>query len=158
MPSGCNVCHSWIQNFLFFSLIHFPTWIVVHDIHFGFTKVIQWVHGQECLFRKVTSVFIHSFVEWLDTFCYVLQPTDVTVKEVNNIRCFAICIAKYVILLSCRLTMKRLCVLQLLSFSFWNVVYAYSSHCVLGGINWTFRFHSIPFKLCISFLRKFGVF
>jgi hypothetical protein len=36
---------------------------------------VQWVprrhkvltHGQERLFRKVTSVSIHSFVEWLDT-------------------------------------------------------------------------------------------
>jgi hypothetical protein len=47
-------------------------------------------HGQECLFRKVTSVSIHSFVEWLDTFSYVLRPTDMTVKEVDHIRCFAI--------------------------------------------------------------------
>ena len=68
---------------------------------------------QECLFRKVTSVSIHSFVEWLDTFSYVLQPADVTVKEVNHIRCFAIDIAKDLILLSYRLTMERLCVLQL---------------------------------------------
>ena len=60
-------------------------------------------HGQERLFRKVTSVSIHSFVEWLDTFSYVLRPADVTVKEVNHIRCFAIDIAKYLILLSCRL-------------------------------------------------------
>jgi hypothetical protein len=50
-------------------------------------------HGQERLFRKVTSVSIHSFVEWLDTFSYVMRPTDVTVKEVNHIRCFAIDIA-----------------------------------------------------------------
>ena len=62
-------------------------------------------HGQERVFRKVTSVFIHSFVEWLDTFSCVLRPT---VKEVNHIRCFAIDIAKVLILLSCRLTMKRL--------------------------------------------------
>jgi hypothetical protein len=47
------------------------------------------------------------------TFSYVLRPTDVTVKQVNHIRCFAIDIAKYFILLSCRLTMERLCVLQL---------------------------------------------
>ena len=61
-------------------------------------------HGQVRLFRKVTSVSIHSFVEWLDTFSYVLQPADVTVKEVNHIKCFAIDIAKDLILLSCRLT------------------------------------------------------
>jgi hypothetical protein len=47
-------------------------------------------------------VSIHSFVEWLDTFSYVLRPADVTVEEVNHIRCFAIDIAKYLILLSCR--------------------------------------------------------
>ena len=56
---------------------------------------------------------IHSFVEWLDTFSYVLQPTDVTVKEVNHIKCFAIDIAKDLMLLSCRLAMELLCVLQL---------------------------------------------
>jgi hypothetical protein len=58
MPSGCNVCNSRIQKFsLFLSLILFPTWIVVNDINFGSTKVIQWVSrrhkGQERLFRKV---------------------------------------------------------------------------------------------------------
>ena len=84
-------------------------------------KVIQWVsrrhkvltHGQERLVRKVTYVSTHSFVEWLDTFSYALRPTDVTVKQVNHIRCFAIDIAKYVILLCCRFTMEHLCVLQL---------------------------------------------
>ena len=65
-------------------------------------------HGQERLFRKVTSVSIHSFVEWLDTFSYVLRPADVTVKEVNHIRCFAIDIAKYLILLFCRLAKEHL--------------------------------------------------
>jgi hypothetical protein len=91
------------------------------DINFGSDKVIQWVpvghkvltNGQERLFRKVTSVSIHSFVEWLDTFSYVLQPADVTVKEVNHIRRFAIDIAKDLILLSCRLAMEHLCMLQL---------------------------------------------
>ena len=70
-------------------------------------------HGQERLFRKVTSVSIHSFVEWLETFSYVLRPADVTVKQVNHIRCCAIDIAKDLILLSCRLAMEHLCVLQL---------------------------------------------
>jgi len=42
----------------------------------------------------------------LDTFSYVLRPADVTVKEVNHIRCFAIDIAKNLILLSCRLAYK----------------------------------------------------
>jgi hypothetical protein len=70
-------------------------------------------HGQERLFRKVTSVSIHSFVEWMNTFSYVLRSADVTVKEVNHIRRFAIDIAKDLILLSCRLAMEHLCVLQL---------------------------------------------
>ena len=75
-------------------------------------------HGQERLFRKVTSVPIHSFVEWLDSFTYILRPADVTVKEENHIRCFAIdipkdLIAKDLILLSCRIAMEHLCVLQL---------------------------------------------
>jgi hypothetical protein len=61
------------------------------------------------LFRMVNSVSIHSFVECLDIFPYVLLSADVTDKEVNHIRCFAI----DNILLSCRLAMKHLCVLQL---------------------------------------------
>ena len=121
MPSRCNVCNSQIQKLSFLSLIFFPTWIAVNDINFGSAKVIQRVprrhnvltHGQEHLFRKVTSVSIHSFVEWLDTFSYVLRPTDVAVKEVNHIRCFAIDIVKDLILLSCHLAMEHLCVLQL---------------------------------------------
>jgi hypothetical protein len=55
-------------------------------------------NGQERLFCKVTSVSIHSFVEWLDTFSYVLLPAD---------------IAKDLILLSCHLDMEHLYVLQL---------------------------------------------
>jgi hypothetical protein len=77
---------------------------------------LQLQHAQafhsKRLFRKVTSVSIHSFVEWLDTFSYVLRPADVTVKEVNQIRRCAIDIAKDLILLSCHLTMECLCVLQ----------------------------------------------
>jgi hypothetical protein len=74
-------------------------------------------HGKECLVCKVSSVSIHSFVEWLDTFSYVLRPGSVTDKEVNHIRCFAIDIAKDLILLSCRLAMEHLCVLQLNIYS-----------------------------------------
>ena len=70
-------------------------------------------HGKERLVCKVSSVSIHSFVEWLDTFSYVLRPADVTVKQVNHIMCCAIDSAKDLILLSCRLAMEHLCVLQL---------------------------------------------
>jgi hypothetical protein len=100
---------------------------------------------QECLFRKVTSVSIHSFVEWLDTFAYVLRPADVTVKEVNHIRCFAVDIAKYLILLSCRLVMEHNCVLQLetalatlvttwftLADCRWRSRYRSSDQCILN--------------------------
>jgi hypothetical protein len=69
--------------------------------------------GRVSFVRKVISVSIHSFVEWLDTFSYALRPADVTVKEVNHIRCFAIDIAKYIVLLSCRVAMGHVCVLQL---------------------------------------------
>jgi hypothetical protein len=63
--------------------------------------VLVLTHGQKRLFRKVTSVSIHNFGEWLDIFSYVLQPADLTVKEVNHIRCFVIDIAKDLMLLSC---------------------------------------------------------
>ena len=82
--------------------------------------------GQERRFCKVTSVSIHSFVEWLDTFSYVLRPADVTVKEVNHIRRFAIDISKDLILLSCRLAMEHLCVLQLETAFATLVIYIYS--------------------------------
>jgi hypothetical protein len=36
---------------------------------------------------RITSLSIQSFVEWLDTFSYVLRHAPVTVKEVNHIRC-----------------------------------------------------------------------
>ena len=128
MPSGCNVCNSRIQKLsLFLSLIIFPTWIVVNDIHFGSTKVIQWVP------------------RWL-TFSYVLRPADVTVKEVNHIGCFAIYIAKDLVLLSCRLAMEHLCVLQLettlatlvttwltLADRRWRSRYRSSDQCILNG-------------------------
>ena len=121
MPSRCNVCNSRIQKLSVLSLILFPTWNVVNDVKFGSAKVMQWVprrhkvltHGQERLFRKVTSVSIHSFVEWLNTFSYVLRPAYVTVKEVHHIRCFAIDMSKDLILLSYSLAMEHLCVLQL---------------------------------------------
>jgi hypothetical protein len=125
MPFGCNVRNSRIQKH----------------------KVLT--HGQERLFHKVTSVSIHSFVEWLDTFSYVLRPADMTVKEVNHIRCFAIDIAKDLILLSCCLAMEHLCVLQLetalatlvttwftLADRQWRSRYRSSDQCILHGLHW----------------------
>jgi hypothetical protein len=57
----------------------------------------------------IPSLFRENFrYEWLDTFSYVLPPADVTVKEVNHVRCFAIDIAKDLLLLSCWLIGKKL--------------------------------------------------
>ena len=127
---------------------------MVNDINFGSTKVIQWVsrrhkvliHRQEYIFRKVTCVPIHSFVEWLDTFSYVLRPVDLTVKVVNHTRCFTIVIANDLILLSCRLAMEPLCVLQLetalatlvttwftLADRWWRSRYRSSNQCILNA-------------------------
>jgi hypothetical protein len=64
-------------------------------------------------FCKITYVSIHSFVEWMDTFSYELRLVDVPIKELNHIRRFVIDIAKDLMLLSCRLAMEYLCVLQL---------------------------------------------
>jgi hypothetical protein len=135
---------------------------VVNDINFGSTKVIQWVprlhnvltNGKECLFRKVTSVSIHFFVEWLDTFSYVLRPADVTVKEVNHIRCFPIDIAKDLILLSCRIAMEHLCVLELetalatlvttwftLADRRWRARYRSSDQCILSDFRLPERYN-----------------
>jgi hypothetical protein len=181
------------KSLSFLSLVLFPIWIVVNDINFGSTKVIQWVsrrhktltHGQERLSRKVTSnsVSILSFVEWLDTFSYVLRPADVTVKEVNHIRCFAIDIAKDCILLSCRLATEHLCVLQLetslatlvttwftLADRRWRSRYRSSDQCfyvagmlqrVVQGTTWPafhfFQFLSNDDGQCLKFsLKKDG--
>jgi hypothetical protein len=62
--------------------------------------------------KSIKDTLVRAAVS-LDTFSYVLQPADVTVKKVNHIRCFAIDIAKDHILLSCRFAMEHLCVLQL---------------------------------------------
>jgi hypothetical protein len=111
----------------------------------GYTKC--WPTGKSVFFCKVTSVSIHSFVEWLDTFSRVLRPADVTFKGVNHIRCFAIDIAKDLILLSCRLAMEHLCVLQLetalltfvttwftLADRRWRSRYRSSDQCILNAL------------------------
>jgi hypothetical protein len=70
-------CGQWYKFWIWQSSNEFP----------GDTKC--WNHGEERLFCMVTSVSIHSFVEWLDTFSYALRPAEVTVKEVSHIRRFA---------------------------------------------------------------------
>ena len=119
---------------------------MVNDINFGSAKVIQWVsrrhkvltHGQERLCRKVTSMSIHSLLNG-----WTLSPTYCD-PEVNHIRCFAIDIAKDLILLSCRLAMEQLCVLQLetatlvttwftLADHRWRSRYRSSDQCILNA-------------------------
>jgi hypothetical protein len=79
--------------------------------HPSMTKTtVLHANNKSVLFvRSLLCPFI-SFIEWLDTFPFVLRPV---VKEVSHIRCFAIDIAKGLILFSCRLAMKHLCVLWL---------------------------------------------
>jgi hypothetical protein len=151
------------KNSLFFCLwfsFQLGLWSMIKKIWSA--QVIQRVprqhkvltHGQERLFRKVTSVSIHSFVEWLDTFSYVLRSADVTVKEVNHIRCFAIDIAKYLILLSCHLAMEHLCVFQLetalatlvttwftLADRRWRSRYRSSDQCILNAFRLPERYN-----------------
>ena len=81
------------KNFLFYVFDSYSNLDCGQWYKLWIWQVIQWVprrhkvltHGQERLFCKVTSVSIHSFVEWLDPFSYILRPADVTVKEVNHI-------------------------------------------------------------------------
>ena len=118
MPSGCNVCNSRIHKLSLFCLwfsFQLRLWsmilILICQSYPSCAPATQGVDPrQERLFRKVTVVSIHSFVEWLDTFSYVLWSADVTVREVNHIMSFTIDIAKDLILLSCRLAMEHLCV------------------------------------------------
>jgi hypothetical protein len=130
LPFGCHVCISRIQTLslvcLWFSF-QLRLWSMIYI--FDLTKSSNecpgdtkcWLTGKSVFFVAVTSVSIHSFVEWLDTFSYALWPADVTDKKVHHIRCFAIDIAKYRILLSCRFVMEHLCVLQLDIYSVSNV-------------------------------------
>ena len=80
----------------------------------------------------------YSFVEWLDIFSYVLLPAGMTDKEVNHIRCFVIDIANNLILLSCRLAMKHLCVLQLET----ALVTLVTTWFTLADRRWRTRYHS----------------
>ena len=96
-------------------------------------------------FCKVTSVSILSFVEWLDTFSYVLRPPDMTVKEVNHIRHFAINIAKDLILLSCRPAMVFIWIRVAQFYAFW-VVFCWSLLVLLAFLFWQFYFMSF----CLS--------
>ena len=122
MPSGCNVCNSRIQKLSFFCLwfsFQLGLWSMIYILDLpkssnecpGDTKC--WLTGKSVFF--IRSLCVHSFFCWMAGHFLLRIATRRrdTVKEVNHIRCFAIDIAKDLILLSCRLAMEHLCVLQL---------------------------------------------
>ena len=103
------------KNSLFLSLIFFPTWIVVNDINFGSAKVFQWVprrhkvltHGQERLFRKVTSVSIHFFYWMVGHFPLRIATRSQRVKP-HKVFCNWHCKRSYTLFLSsCYATLVR---------------------------------------------------
>ena len=70
-------------------------------------------HRKKCLFCKVTSVSIQAFVEGLLRFANVLEATNGTLKNVNNICSLAINSTKYFALFSGDLTSIRWRVLHM---------------------------------------------
>ena len=138
MPSGCNVRNSRIQKLSLFCL-----WF---SLQLGLWSILCWLTGKSVFFvRSLLCSFILLLNGWTlsPTYC---EPHDVTVKVVNHIRCFAIDIAKDLILLACRLTMERLCVLQLetalatlvttwftLADRRWRSRYRSSDQCILNA-------------------------
>ena len=114
MPSGCNVCNSRIQKLSFFCL-WFSFQLVVNDINFGSAKVFQWVprrhkvltHGQERLFRKVTSVSIHFFYWMVGHFPLRIATRSQRVKPLK-VFCNWHCKRSYTLFLSsCYATLVR---------------------------------------------------
>jgi hypothetical protein len=77
---------------IFFISICFRSTRIIRSISDLLFELIWYGPDNHCLAK--TKLLIISFVEWLDTLSYVLRPEDVTVKEVNHIRCFAIDISK----------------------------------------------------------------
>jgi hypothetical protein len=114
-----------------------------------------WFTDKSVFFvRSLLCPFILMLNGWTH-FSYVLRPADVTIKEVNHIRCFAIDIAKEVILLSCRLAMENLCALQLetalatlvttwftLADRRWRSRYRSSDQCILNAFRSPERYNA----------------
>ena len=156
MPSGCNVCNSRIQKLSFFCLwfsFQLGLWsmILILDLPKssnecpGDTKC--WLTGKSVFFvRSLLCPFILLLNGWTlsPTYC---DPQTWHVKEVNDI-------AKYLILLSCRLAMEHLCVLQLktalvtlvttwftLADRRWRSRYRSSDQCILNAFRLPERYN-----------------
>ena len=105
-----------------------------------------WLTGKSVFFvRSLLCPIILLLNGWtlFPTYC---DPQMWPVKEVNHIRCFAIDIAKDLILLSFRLAMEHLCLLQLetalatlvttwftLADRRWRSRYCSSDQCILNA-------------------------
>jgi hypothetical protein len=113
MPSGCNVRNSWIQKLCNVNC-KTPNVVYLLDCHVCGSQYVgesvqpfnKRMNGHRSDLTKKTLLPVSQH------FVSVLWSADVTVKEVNHIRCFAIDIAKDFILLTCRPAMEHLCVLQ----------------------------------------------
>ena len=146
MPSGCNVCNSRIQKLSFFCLwfsFQLGLWSMIYIL--DLPKSSNEYPGDTKCWLTCKSVFfarslLCPFILLLNV-C-TLSPTycdpQTWVKEVNNIRCFAIDITKYLILLSCRLAMEHLCVLQLEA----ALATLVTTWFTLADRRWRSRYHS----------------
>jgi hypothetical protein len=85
-----------------------PQRVLFNDEDFHSVEILETVvrqsgvlaHRKKCLFCKVTPVSIQVFVEGLLRFANVLEATNRTLKNVNNICTLAINSAKYFVLFS----------------------------------------------------------
>jgi hypothetical protein len=59
-------------------------------------RIFMLAHRKKCLFCKVTPVSIQAFVEGLLRLANVLEATNGTLKNVNNICTLAMNNAKYI--------------------------------------------------------------
>ena len=75
-----------------------PQTVLFNDEDFHSVKILETVvrqsevlaHRKKWLFCKVTPVSIQTFVEWLLTLANILEATNGTLKDVNNICTLAI--------------------------------------------------------------------
>jgi hypothetical protein len=124
-----------------------------------------WLTGKSVFFvRSLLCPFILLLNGWtlFPTYCH-------PVKEVNHIRCFAIDIAKDLILLSSRLAMEHLCMLQLetafatlvttwftLADRQWRSRYRSSDQCILNAFRSPERYNGwFRDQLCFTFFNFF---
>jgi hypothetical protein len=110
--SGCKTRSSLIQN-----LSRFSSWKSLHRQFCSMMRIFILLkssrlvrqsgvlaHRKKCLFCKVTPVTIQAFVEGLLRLANVLEATNGTLKNVNNIFTLAINSVKYFVLFSGDLT------------------------------------------------------